>query len=76
MKTSEFLKLNLKDITKGFILVFLTSLISLLMTYLDASNLPTWAEFLISLKVSSIAGLAYILKNLLTNSQDAFLKKE
>jgi hypothetical protein len=47
-----------------------------LITTLDSGTLPTLAELKQAGIVGLTAGLSYLLKNLLTNSQDELMKKE
>lgn len=73
---SEFAKLNVNDLLKSLIVAGLSSVIMLILPILQAGNLPSIYE----LKSAAVAGLAsasaYLLKNLLTNSQDQILKPE
>lgn len=74
MKQSSFLTIGLKDILKGFILAILTSVITIISTTIDAGSL-TFNWPLIG-KTAMVAGLGYLLKNVLTNNNDQFLKKD
>lgn len=76
MKNASFLKLNFRDLAKGFLVAFLTVVVAGLSVTLDQGFLPTVAE-LKSLALTGLAaGGAYLLKNLFTNSQDKFLATE
>jgi hypothetical protein len=71
---SQFLTLNSKDFVKGLVVAVITAVITVVYNTIQTGVLAfDW-------KAISIAGLsaalAYITKNLLTNSQDEFLKKE
>jgi hypothetical protein len=73
---SSFFKLSSKDIFKGFIVAFFTTLTTGAMVSLDAGVLPDLATIK-ALSVAGIgSGLAYLLKNLFTNSNDEFAKPE
>jgi hypothetical protein len=75
MKQSKFLGLNVSDAVKGVITAFLSA--ALLTLYnIIVSGWPTSAELLDAARVGIAAAAGYILKNLLTNSDDQFLKKE
>lgn len=77
MKNSSFFKWNLKDFIKGLLVAIITTVIGGLYTSLNSGSIPlTWAEWWPILQPGILAGLAYLTKNLLTNSDDKFLKKE
>lgn len=73
---SSFLKLDTQDLVKGFVVAFLSAALTGLVATLDSGALPTLPELKQSIIVGLTAGLSYLLKNLLTNSQDELLKKE
>lgn len=73
---SSFLKLDTQDLVKGFAVAFLSAALTGLVATLDSGALPTLAELKQAGIVGLTAGLSYLLKNLLTNSQDELLKKE
>jgi hypothetical protein len=73
---SKFLTLDLKDFLRGLLIAFLTAVISGIIELLDTGTVFTW----LTLKPVLIAGvsgaLAYLLKCLMTNSQDQMFKRE
>lgn len=72
---SAFLKLNLRDIRRGLGLA-LSASVTFLLTAMTAGTIPDvmlW-QSTGSVFVGTIG--SYLVKNLLTNSQDQFLKKE
>lgn len=76
-KSKSFLKVGWADAGKGAILAVITSTMDSVLQILQADN----ANFKdISLQrlgvVATISFMSYILKNVLTNSDDKFLKKE
>jgi VIT1/CCC1 family predicted Fe2+/Mn2+ transporter len=73
---SNFLNLNTQDLVKGFVVAFLSAALTGVITTLDSNTLPTLAELKQAGIVGLTAGLSYLLKNLLTNSQDELMKKE
>lgn len=76
MNQSSFFKLNLKDTVKGFLVTVLTVVIAGLITVLDSGKLPDLQQ-LKALGITGVtAGLAYLCKNVLTNSKDQFAKPE
>ena len=77
MEKSKFFLLNWRDFSKGFIVAVITVLLTGLYQAIEAGQFPTsWAQWRVILIASLGAGIAYIIKNLLSNSQDKFLKKE
>lgn len=71
---STFLSLNSKDFIKGLFIAVLTAVITMLYTSIEAGELMiNWKA--IGMTAIS-AALAYITKNLLTNSNGDILKKE
>ena len=73
---SKFLTLDLKDFLRGLLVAFLTAVIRGVIEMLDTGAVFTW----LTLKPVLIAGvsgaLAYLLKCLMTNSQDKMFKRE
>jgi hypothetical protein len=69
METSAFGKLNKNDIVKGVIVAILTALVASLYNGLETGGLSlTWLYFKPIVLSSLGAGLGYLLKNVLTNS--------
>lgn len=66
MKFSSFGKLNPLDLGKGLVLGFITSILTEVEDILSASRLPTKQEAIKIATISVTAGLAYLIKNLLT----------
>ena len=73
---SNFLNLNFDDLVKGFIVAFLSTALTGVVSTLDSGVLPTLAELKTAAIVGLTAGISYLLKNLLTNSQGEILKKD
>ena len=73
---SEFLKLNLKDLGKGSIVVVLTAIVTALIAIIQAGRVPDTAEIKGIIIASLSAGTAYFFKNLFTNSNDEIAKPE
>ncbi len=71
--------INLRDVTKGLITAIISSILTGIYTSI-ASNPPKFPSTLDDWKpillVGLGAGISYILKNLFTNSNDQFMKKE
>ena len=70
MNTSPFLKLNLRDLVNGLVVAFLTAGLTNLIQTLDSGKLPTLEEVKAGALAGLVASLAYLLKNLVTNSQE------
>jgi len=74
---SNFLNLNWKDLAKGFIVAVIGALLTTVVALLEAGTIQwTWAFWQPVVYTSVGAGVAYLLKNWLTNSKDEFVKKE
>ena len=73
---SNFFNLNVDDLVKGFIVAFLSTALTGVVATLDSGALPTLAELKSAGIVGLTAGISYLLKNLLTNSQGVVLKKD
>jgi hypothetical protein len=74
---SNFLNLNIKDLLKGFVVVVGMAILTAVYTAIEAGNLAfTWEFFKPVLITGLGAGIAYLMKNLFTNSQDEMLKGE
>ena len=76
MKKSKLFSIEWKDFLRGFIIAVVTVILTGAMVSLNAGALPTGAEFKGLALAGLGAGIAYLLKNLLTNSNDQLLKKE
>jgi len=73
---SNFGKLNLRDLINGLVVAFLTASLTGLVQVLDSGVLPTLAELKSAGLAGVVASLAYLLKNLVTNSQGEMAKIE
>jgi len=74
---SELFSLNGKDLIKGLIIVVLTAIITGVITVLQTPNFViTWAVFKPVFVSGITAGLAYLLKNFITNSSGQIGKSE
>lgn len=76
MKQSILFKINIRDLLKGFITAFITSALTVIIQLLDSGHFPGIAQLKSAGIVGLIAGCSYVIKNVLTNSDDQFLKKE
>jgi hypothetical protein len=71
---STFFNLNLQDLAKGLIVTVLTSVLTIAYNTVNAGSLTfDWKAIGLTALTS---GLAYLMKNLLTNSEGEFLGKE
>lgn len=76
MNNSPFGKLNLRDLVNGVVVAFLTASLTGLIQALDSGVLPNLAELKTSALAGLVASLAYLLKNLVTNSQGQMVKTD
>lgn len=77
MKQSKILSLQWRDALKGLFLTMITVIVATLYKLIEAGEFPTDIESWKAILISSFgAGLCYLLKNFLTNSDDKILKKE
>lgn len=78
MKKSSFFTLNWKDLVKGFVMAILTALITGIYQALQSPGgiQFTWLFFQPIVYTAIAGGLAYLIKNWLTNTDDKFLKPE
>lgn len=75
MKTA-FLNLSKDDLLKGIVLVIFTSIGMTILPTLESGALPTLANLQAAGISGVAAGLAYIVKNLLTNSNNKLFASE
>lgn len=75
---SVFGKINWKDMVRAAFVAGITVIGTNLYTTLSMvpPTLPTTTEFLLTLKLAGWTAFAYLVKNLITNSEDQLLKKE
>ena len=73
---SNFLKLNVNDLVKGFVVAFLSAALTGIVAILDSSALPSIDDLQKAAVVGGTAGLSYLIKNLFTNANDELLKKD
>ena len=76
MSNSPFGKLNLRDLINGLVVAFLTASLTGLVQILDSGVLPSLAELKSAGLAGVVASLAYLLKNLVTNSRGEMAKVE
>ena len=76
MNNSPFGKLNLRDLINGLVVAFLTASLTGLVQILDSGVLPSRVELKSAGLAGVVASLAYLLKNLVTNSQGEVAKVE
>lgn len=73
---SKFLSLDLKDAVNGFVVAFLTASLTGIISILDSGVMPNGVELRKAAIIGLTAGLSYLLKNLVTNSQGELVKSE
>jgi hypothetical protein len=73
---SKFLTLDWKDLSRGLLIAFLAAIISGVINILDTGAVFTWVTFRPVLIAGISAALSYLLKCLMTNSQDVMFRRE
>ena len=76
MNKSNFFDLNWGDVFRGFIIAFGGALLPCLLVLFNQDHWPTWLEFRPYLQASISAGVTYLIKNLLTNSDGKIVQPE
>lgn len=76
MKKKGLGLVGLQDIGKAVITAFIMTFLMALSQSLDSGHLPTLAELRTAALVGLGAAISYLIKNLLTNNADQFLKKD
>ena len=77
MKKSSLLSLNWKDLLKGAVLAFIVAILTGAMQLFQAGPVEwTFIFWQPTIYAGITALIGYLLKNLLTNSQDQLLKPE
>lgn len=71
---STFLNINLNDLAKGLIIAVLTSVLTIIYSTVEAGSLAFDWKLIATTALTSALG--YLLKNLLTNSEGQYFKKE
>jgi hypothetical protein len=73
---SKFLTLDWKDFSRGLLIAFLAAVISGIIEMLDTGAIFTWVTMKPVLIAGISAAMSYLLKCLMTNSQDQMFKRE
>lgn len=78
MKNSPLFKVKMPDFVKAALLAGLAIIVSSLYQSLTANppSLPTWSEFVVTLKFAGSTAGIYLLKNFLSNSSGQPFSKE
>ncbi len=77
MNKSLFLKLNQSDFIKSGIVVVIVAVLAFFQTLLESQGLSvTVADLSQMVQIALTAGVGYLAKNLLSNSDDSFGRKE
>jgi hypothetical protein len=71
---SSFLTLNTRDFVKGLFIAVITAVITVVYTTIQTGTL--FFDWKVISTTALSAALAYIMKNLFTNSNDQLLKKD
>lgn len=73
---SKFLSLSMRDYIRSFVVAAGTALLTCLYPVLQAGQLPTTTQLKTAGLSALAAGIAYLMKNLFTNSKDQIAKPE
>ncbi len=73
---SKYLSITIKDVLKGAIVAVLTSIATAVITILQTGEIPGIEQLHTILIAGVGAGVAYLLKNFFTNSNDQILTRE
>jgi len=74
---SNFLKINLGDLLKGLLVAVIGAILTAAYEAINAGTIQfTWVFWQPILYTGLAAGMAYLIKNLFTNSSGDVLKKE
>jgi hypothetical protein len=74
---SKLFSIGSSDIVKGLAVTVISMVLTMAGKSIDAGVFPTtWADWKVILLASVGAGVSYLLKNFLTNSNDQLLKKD
>jgi hypothetical protein len=73
---AKFGTLIFTDFVKAVVMAILTAVLTALVPILQSGSFPTGAQLKTIVLAGLAAGVAYIVKNLLTNSKDELFKAE
>jgi len=76
MKLSGLFSLNLRDAIHGFLIAFLTSVLSAVVALLNTGAMPGIVDLKNYAMIGLTAGISYVTKNLFSNSDGELLKKD
>jgi hypothetical protein len=76
MIKSKFLTLTLKDVSRGILIAFMTSVLTGIIEMLDKGSVFGWVTIKPVLIAGISAALSYLLKCFLSNSRDELLTRE
>ena len=72
----KFLQLNWQDLVRGIVVAIITAFLTALLPVLQSGSFPTKAQLMVAVSCGVTAAIAYIIKNLLTNSKDQLFVPE
>lgn len=77
MKRSELLNWNKNDFIKGLVMTIFAAVLTAIYNLVEMEGFDwTHSEVIGVAKVAALAGMAYLLKNLITNSDGKIARKE
>lgn len=76
MKFSSLYKLNYRDLFNGWVIAFLTAFFTALSNSMGTGEIPDLEDVKIFCAIGFSAGISYLVKNLVTNNEGKFFKKD
>lgn len=76
MNFSSLFQLNLRDTINGFLIAFLTTFLTAVVSTLNTGVIPSIEDLKGFAIVGVTAGISYLAKNLFSNNQGELLKKD
>jgi hypothetical protein len=76
-RVSKFLGLNIADLAKSAIMAFIGAFLTGFYKFIEQGSFPeSWAQWKPIVLGGLISMVGYLIKNLLTNNEGEFLKKD
>lgn len=72
----KFLQINWQDLVRGLVVAVIAAILTALLPIVQSGHLPTHAQLIGIGTVALTAAIAYVVKNLLTNSRDQLFVPE
>jgi hypothetical protein len=76
MKFSDLYNLNYRDLLNGWVIAFLTAFLTAASSSMGSGKVPTFEDLKMFSAIGCSAGVSYLIKNLFTNNEGKFFKKD